>query len=162
MISVYKKNVLKTTVVLILICCLIFTFGCSENEDYITDTIPETDNTTKLPESSNNEEEPEDTDSTDIPSDTQPDDIYDNETDSDVSLVSLKQAMIETPQVLAVAYFGYTYTTEPVPPKEFMAMSAPQLCENLPFVVEITEERIVGSEFGELYCPAQCSAKPPP
>ena len=72
----------------------------------------------------------------------------------DASLNSLRQAMVETPQIFAVAYFGYhnNWDTElPVDPFEAMQMSAPGLCEDLPFLMNIPQERIIG-ECGELYC----------
>lgn len=72
----------------------------------------------------------------------------------DASLVSLRQAMIETPQLFAVAYFGYHDTIDsdlPVDPCEVMGEYAPQLCADLPFLLDIPQERIIG-EYGELYC----------
>ena len=70
------------------------------------------------------------------------------------SLTSLRQAMVETPQLFAVAYFGYHETLDsdlPVDPFKVMQEQAPQLCEELPFLLEIPEERIVG-EVGDLFC----------
>ena len=70
------------------------------------------------------------------------------------SLNSLRQAMVETPQLFAVAYFGYQDTWDsdiPVDPFEAMQTEAPQLCEDLPFLLDIPRERIIG-EYGELYC----------
>lgn len=76
------------------------------------------------------------------------------EPDPDVSLNSFRQAMVETPQIFAVAYFGYHETMDsdaPVDPFEAMRSQAPQLCEDLPFLMNIPEDRIIG-EGGELYC----------
>ena len=70
------------------------------------------------------------------------------------SLNSLRQAMIETPQLFAVAYFGYHETLDsplPVDPFAVMQENAPQLCADLPFLLEIPEDRIVG-ETGDLFC----------
>ena len=70
------------------------------------------------------------------------------------SLNSLRQAMVETPQLFAVAYFGYHDTIDsdlPVDPYMVMQEYAPQLCTDLPFLLDIPRERIVG-EYGELYC----------
>ena len=70
------------------------------------------------------------------------------------SLNSLRQAMVETPQLFAVAYFGYHDTIDsdfPVDPCEVMQEYAPQLCADLPFLLNIPQERILG-EYGELYC----------
>ena len=70
------------------------------------------------------------------------------------SLNSLRQAMVETPQLFAVACFGYHDTIDsdlPVDPYEVMQEYAPQLCADLPFLLDIPQERIIG-EYGELYC----------
>ena len=72
----------------------------------------------------------------------------------DTSLSSLRQAMVETTQLFAVACFGYHDTIDsdaPVDPFEVMRAEAPQLCEDLPFLMDIPQERIIG-ESGELYC----------
>lgn len=73
---------------------------------------------------------------------------------ADASLNSLRQAMVGTPQLFAVAYFGYQNNWDsdiPVDPFEAMRAEAPQLCEDLPFLLHIPRERIIG-EYGELYC----------
>jgi len=73
---------------------------------------------------------------------------------AEATLNSLRQAMVETPQVFAVAYFGYQDNWDsdiPVDPFEAMQAETPQLCEDLPFLLNIPQERIVG-EYGELYC----------
>lgn len=70
------------------------------------------------------------------------------------SLNSLRQAMVGTPQVFAVAYFGYHASMDdqpPVNPFEVMREQMPQLCADLPFLLEIPEERIIG-ESGDLFC----------
>ena len=69
----------------------------------------------------------------------------------DTSLVSLRSAMVGTPQVFAVAYFGYHETGLPIDPFEVMQENAPQLCADLPFLLDIPPERIIG-ESGELFC----------
>ena len=81
----------------------------------------------------------------------------------DTSLDSLRQAMAETPQLFAVAYFGYHDTIDsdlPVDPYEVLQESAPQLCTDLPFLLDMPQERIIG-EYGELYCivPLDADAK---
>ena len=73
---------------------------------------------------------------------------------SDASLTSLRQAMIETPQLFAVAYFGYHETLDsqlPVDSFAVMREYAPQLCADLPFLLEIPEDRVIG-ESGDLFC----------
>ena len=66
---------------------------------------------------------------------------------ADASLNSLRQAMVGTPQLFAVAYFGYQNNWDsdiPVNPFEAMRAEAPQLCEDLPFLLHIPRERIIG------------------
>ena len=70
------------------------------------------------------------------------------------SLNGLRQAMVETSQLFAVAYFGYHETIDsdlPVDPYEAMGTEAPRLCENLPFLLEIPAERVIGGT-GDLFC----------
>ena len=72
----------------------------------------------------------------------------------DTSLISLRQAMVETPQLFAVAYFGYHDTIDsdaPVDPYEVMQAYAPQLCRDLPFLLDIPADRVIG-ENGDLFC----------
>ncbi|MBR2046989.1 MAG: hypothetical protein IJ960_00150 [Oscillospiraceae bacterium] len=96
------------------------------------------------------EQIPETTESADV-SDTAPtaEPTIPTEAQEDPSLVIFRQAMVETPQLLAVAFFGY------VPPSEdpfaVMQEAAPQLCEDLPFLLAIREENVIGS-FGYLFC----------
>lgn len=70
------------------------------------------------------------------------------------SLNSLRQAMTDTPQLFAVAYFGFHETQDPefpVDPFAVLQENAPQLCADLPFLLEIPEDRIIG-ESGDLFC----------
>lgn len=71
----------------------------------------------------------------------------------DPSLVSLRQAMVETPQRFAVAYFGYALPdgNMPADPYAVMAGVAPQLCEDLPFLLQIPGENSIGTD-GHLFC----------
>ena len=72
----------------------------------------------------------------------------------EASLTSLRQAMVGTPQLFAVAYFGFHATQDgalPVEPFVVMQENAPTLCEDLPFLLEIPEDRIIG-EGGDLFC----------
>ena len=62
--------------------------------------------------------------------------------------------MVETPQLFAVAYFGFHPTQNgslPVDPFAVMQENASSLCGDLPFLLEIPEERIIG-EGGDLFC----------
>ena len=73
---------------------------------------------------------------------------------SDAALVSLRQALVETPQLFAVAYLGYAEIIDQNKQAEPFAIikeNAYWLCEDLPFLMEIPQDRIVG-ETGELYC----------
>lgn len=67
----------------------------------------------------------------------------------DPSLLIFRQAMVETPQLFAAAFFGYV--PQDADPYTVMQESAPQLCEDLPFLLDIRGENIVGS-FGYLFC----------
>ena len=73
---------------------------------------------------------------------------------AEASLNSLRQAMVETPQLFAVAYFGYHETQDaafPVDPFAVIRENAPQLCADLPFLLEIPEDRVIGTG-GDLFC----------
>ena len=67
----------------------------------------------------------------------------------DSSLVIFRQAMVETPQLFAAAFFGYV--PQDADPIAVMQEAAPQLCEDLPFLLAIREENIIGN-FGYLFC----------
>lgn len=70
-------------------------------------------------------------------------------TEAIASLVSLRQAMVETPQRFAVAYLGYGHL-DPTDPFALMREQAAQLCDDLPFLLQIPKENVVGT-FGQLY-----------
>ena len=67
----------------------------------------------------------------------------------DPSLVIFRQAMVETPQIFAAAFFGYV--PQDADPFAIMQEAAPQLCEDLPFLLAIREENVIGT-FGYLFC----------
>ena len=72
----------------------------------------------------------------------------------EASLTSLRQAMAETPQLFAVAYFGYYYSEipgVPVDPFAVMRENGYWLYQDMPFLQEIPEDRIIG-EGGDLFC----------
>ena len=72
----------------------------------------------------------------------------------DASLVSLRQVLVETPQLFAVAYFGYQEIIDQdmqADPFKIMQKNAYWLSKDLPFLMDIPQDRIVG-ETGELYC----------
>ena len=73
---------------------------------------------------------------------------------AEASLNSLRQAMVETPQLFAVAYFGYHDTMDsdaPVDPYAVMQEQAPELCKDLPFLLDIPGDRVIGNH-GDLFC----------
>ena len=67
----------------------------------------------------------------------------------DPSLLIFRQAMVETPQLFAAAFFGYV--PQDADPFAVMQEAAPQLCEDLPFLLAIGQDRILGAE-GQLFC----------
>ena len=71
------------------------------------------------------------------------------EVPEDPSLAIFRQAMVETPQLFAAAYFGYV--SKDADPFAIMQDAAPQLCEDLPFLLTIGEEAVIGT-FGYLFC----------
>ena len=73
------------------------------------------------------------------------------EDQEDSSLIIFRQAMVETPQLFAVAYFGYVPQDANVDPSVIMEEAAPQLCEDLPFLQLIRKENIIGTS-GHLFC----------
>ena len=67
---------------------------------------------------------------------------------------ALRQEMAGTGQLFAVACFGYHETIDsdlPADPLTAMLEQAPQLCREYPFLLQIPEERVLGTG-GELYC----------
>ncbi len=117
----------------LLVCGMILTAGCMEQTPLPTPTAPQPVTQPK----------PVDT----VPPTTEP-------SAGEIALNSLRQGMVETPQIFAVAYLGYhTDWNSGLPVDPFGAMEAytPQLCEDLPFLLEIPQERVIG-EHGELFC----------
>ena len=67
----------------------------------------------------------------------------------DPSLLIFRQAMVETPQLFAAAFFGYV--PQDADPFAIMQEAAPQLCEDLTFLLAIREENVIGTS-GHLFC----------
>lgn len=132
-----KKIYSRNLVAVLLVLLMLFLVGCShqpakpaENTlDSAQDTKPTTDPTTDVAT----------TPATEDPSEI-----------AAASLNSLRQAMVETSQLFAVAYLGY-HNSLPVDPFEAMRENMPQLCEDLPFLLEIPAERVI-EEGGDLFC----------
>ena len=70
-------------------------------------------------------------------------------TADDSSLLIFRQAMVETPQLFAASFFGYV--PQDADPFAVMRKAAPQLCEDLPFLLTIGPDHILGTE-GYLFC----------
>lgn len=117
----------------LMVCVIVFTSGCSQALAWLTGISSQATTQTDP---------------------TEPELPTTEVSAGDTSLNSLRQAMIETPQLFAVAYFGYHETLDsdlPVDPYAVMQENACWLCADLPFLLEIPEDRIVG-ETGDLFC----------
>ena len=126
----------------LLICCVFFMTACTGKQEEPTD--PPADNTVQTKPAGSGKE----TNSTEPGQETDPTESGDPE------LLALRQSMTGTSQLFTVAYFGYHETMDsdlPVDPFAVMQACAPQLCLDLPFLLEIPQERIIGTG-GELYC----------
>ena len=126
----------------LLVCSVVMSIGCTSKPADPTKTTTGITYPQKPKEETNAAEKSteETTDPTQIP--------------IDPSLNSLRQAMVETPQVFAVAYLGYQEITDQnmqADPFAIMQENAYWLREDLPFLTAIPQDRIVG-ENGELYC----------
>ena len=67
----------------------------------------------------------------------------------DPSLAIFRQSMVETSQLFAAAYFGYV--PQNADPFALMQEAVPQLCKDLPFLLMIDQEHLLGAE-GHLFC----------
>lgn len=103
------------------------------------------------PADEKNDAQPENQMDNTQPADTTEDthnELSENDSD-DASLVSLRQAMTETPQVFAAAFFGYVGQGED--PLALMKDYAPAFCEDLTFLMTVGDENIIG-DIGYLFC----------
>lgn len=127
-----------------LICGLLLT-GCSPTHNEPEQTIP-TD--TSSVENSDNTGTLATTESTQATEDVQKMDDA-----AAASLVAFRQALVGTSQQFAAAYFGYALADGDVPADPYAVMegTAPQLCENLPFLLQIPDTNVVGTD-GNLLC----------
>lgn len=138
------RNVHKLFWGFLLIGCFMLS-GCGVIDDVLERFIPAATGGTEHPEDTGTLTTPEAT------QDTQKDQGMDDF--AIASLVSLRQALVGTPQQFAVAYFGYVLPdgNTPADPYAVMAGTAPQLCDNLPFLLQIPEQNILGTD-GHLFC----------
>ena len=128
----------------ILLCSLLLT-GCNKAPEEPEDTTPA--GTEEGAETPDNSETAQGGEVSGDSEDT--DDKQGTDDGADASLVSLRQTMVETPQLFAVAYFGKVQQGADI--FAVMTESAPQLCEDLPFLTAISADNIVGDE-GEVFC----------
>lgn len=139
---------MRNLCILLLIGCLLLT-GCSNASGQPTEPTPA--NTTQ---SAPADTVPADTLQT-APAESSPatEPVPEMDDAAYASLVSLRQNLIGTPQCFAVAYFGYVIPDAGMAadPHAVMAGVAPQLCENLPFLLQIPQENCIGTE-GHLFC----------
>lgn len=135
----------KIICVLLSVCMLLCLAACGGGPE------PTTESTEPVTQTENNElakkPVPEPTEATQ-PSDTasaaEP-----TEAPEGPSLTIFRQAMIGTSQLFAAAFFGYV--PQDADPFAIMQEAAPQLCEDLPFLLTIREENVIGT-FGYLFC----------
>ena len=129
--------------VISLLCSLLLT-GCTFLPDWLQEIIP---SLPAMPEPTGT------TPPTELPGTTQATQSGKTEptgnTAEDPSLVIFRQTMVETPQLFAAAYFGYV--PQDADPFTVMQEAAPQLCKDLPFLLTIDQEHILGIE-GHLFC----------
>ena len=146
------KRVFLTALCLVL--CLSMLGGCAK-----TDVAPDADTTDPADTA-----EAVGTDDTGVePDDTEPADSDPADTDPAAgedaiaaSLVSVRQAMIDTPAMVAVAYMGGTDSMESVDAVEWVKTLLPGFTGNLPFITAIDDSHIVGDRYGELYLVVPC------
>lgn len=135
----FKKHgtLLRSIVVVLLMCSIMLTAGCGggakPTEPSITDPHPTA--VTKPKVTNPVTTEPAET--------TQP-------AETDDSLTVLRQEMEAAGCGFAAAWLGNA-TQEPVDPYTQMQHSTPELCEKLPFLLDIPKKNVVGT-VGDLYC----------
>lgn len=135
----YPRWGIRVFCLLLMVCLLT---GCAASHS----TRQETNNapSTKAPTATETTGSTQPVDTAPATEPTEPPESWD-----DPSLVSLRQVMIDNPPVFAVAYFGVVTAEED--PFEVILAAAPQLCEDLPFVLNIPIENVIGTE-GQLFC----------
>lgn len=76
----------------------------------------------------------------------------DNE-QAQASLDLLRECMENAPQIaLAAACLGYREEDDSTPLTDWMWVNSPGLMEEMPFILTIPEDRILGAGYGDLYC----------
>ena len=140
-----SRRVRDLLCVITLIGCLILT-GCGLTQYKQDQTIPR--NTGSSGENPDNTEIRATADGTQATENTQ-----EMDDSAAASLVSLRQALVGTPRQFAVAYFGCVLPDGSLPADPYAVMegTAPQLCADLPFLVQIPEQNVLGTD-GHLFC----------
>ena len=135
--------IIKLIICALLSVCMLFCLvACGGKNDNTTGATGHTSPTEgRMPEPS------ESTYASDATPTAEP--IMPTENWEDPSLVIFRQAMVETPQLFAAAFFGYV--PQDADPYTVMQEAAPQLCEDLPFLLAIDQNHILGVE-GQLFC----------
>lgn len=65
----------------------------------------------------------------------------------------LRECMENEPQIaLAAACLGYREADDPTPLTDWLWVNSPGLMEEMPFILTIPEDRILGAGYGDLYC----------
>ena len=126
--------------------------GCGPTHNEPDQTIPT--NTGNSEEKPDNTETLATTEGTQTSESTQATENTQETDDSAVaSLASLRQALVGTPQQFAVAYFGYALPdgNNAADPYAVMEGAAPQLRDDFPFLLQIPEQNILGTD-GHLFC----------
>lgn len=73
------------------------------------------------------------------------------EVDWEAELMMLRQAMVDTPQKIAIAYLGYYGGVADLQMKDWLATYCPIQSDNHPFLKSFDEDTVIGGE-GDLYC----------
>lgn len=142
---------------LLSLCACTVTIETVDDTEQTQTTEPTTE--TPEPETTEPTTEPEDTEPTTEatePEDTEPTteatepDGTEPE-DPSASLLSVRQAMVETPQLFAMAYLGYVDETIEGDTLQILEQLCPNLLTDLPFIAQIPDEHVIGGSLGELY-----------
>ena len=151
--KILEKNryIRRSLFVMFLIGCLLLT-GCAQIRGILDLVKSGGTESTELPEPPETAAPTEGTQAMDH--------VQEMDDEAYASMVSFRQVLIGTPQQFAAAYFGYAIGDgdAPADPYAVMAGVAPQLCENLPFLLQIPEINVVGTE-GHLFCVVPADAE---
>ncbi|MBQ4602442.1 MAG: hypothetical protein IJB24_06215 [Clostridia bacterium] len=127
---------------LCLILCLSLFWGCAKGKPEQPVETDEAIDTEEIVDTAETE-----------PVETEP---VTDEDDIAASLVGVRQAMIGTPAMAAVAYLGATDSMESVNTMEWLGDLLPGFLSDLPFITAIDEDHIIGDRYGELYLVVPC------